>query len=238
MQSECKSNKFYHSAKIISHFFLNQMKTFSNISTIIFDLGGVLVNLDLPQCILNFKRLGIPDVENYLSNFGQSGFFLSFEKGHIGTEEFRNEIRKFAQKPLSDEQIDDAWCSFLCDIPVEKLQILAELKKKYRLVLLSNTNPLHIEVSAAGEFAKVGKTMYDFFDACYLSFEMKMTKPNADIFEKLLSVEQVAANQCLFLDDGMKNIEQATKLGIQTYLVKEHENLDFLLHKETFITIE
>lgn len=214
------------------------MKQFSNISTIIFDLGGVLVNLDLPQCILNFKRLGILDIENYLSNFGQSGFFLSFEKGHIGTEEFRNEIRKFAPNPLSDAQIDEAWCSFLCDIPVEKLHILAELKKKYRLVLLSNTNPLHIKVSAAAEFAKIGKTMYDFFDACYLSYEMKMTKPDAEIFEKLLSDEQVAANQCLFLDDGMKNIEQATKLGIQTYLVKEHENLDFLLHDETFITIE
>jgi putative hydrolase of the HAD superfamily len=214
------------------------MKQFSNISTIIFDLGGVLINLDLPQCILNIKRLGIDNIENLLSNFGQKGFFLQFEKGQIGTEEFRNEIRKFASKPISDTQIDEAWCSFLCDIPMQKLEILTALKDKFRIVLLSNTNPLHIEVNVEAEFAKVGKSIYDVFDACYLSYKMQMVKPEIEIFEKLLHDEQVAANQCLFLDDGLKNIQQAGKLGIQTYLVKEQEDLGFLLHNETFITIE
>ncbi|NDP20476.1 MAG: HAD family phosphatase [Paludibacter sp.] len=214
------------------------MKQFSNISTIIFDLGGVLINLDLPQCILNFKQLGIPDIENYLSNFGQSGFFLSFEKGHIGIDEFRNEIRKFGTKPITDNQIDQTWCSFLCDIPIEKLKILTELKKKYRLILLSNTNPLHLEVSASAEFAKEGKTISDYFDAFYLSYEMKMVKPDAEIFVKLLHNEQGEPNQFLFLDDGLKNIEQANKLGIQTYLVKEDEDLSFLLNDKTFITFE
>ncbi len=210
------------------------MKQFSNISTIIFDFGGVLINLDLPQCILNFKQLGIQNIETYLSNFGQKDFFLAFEKGQIGTEEFRTEIRKFATHPLSDEQIDNAWCSFLCDIPVEKLEILATLKKKFRVVMLSNTNPLHIEVSAASEFAKAGKTISDFFDACYFSYEMHMAKPDPEIFELLLATEQVDANQCLFLDDGLKNIEEAQKLGIQTYLVAPHEDLSFLLNNETW----
>ena len=234
LQSECKSSKFCHSAKILSYFFY-KMKQFSNISTIIFDFGGVLINLDLPQCILNFKQLGIQNIDNYLSNFGQKDFFLDFEKGNIGTEKFREEIRKFETTALSNEQIDTAWCSFLCDIPDEKLEILTELKEKFRIVMLSNTNPLHIEVSAAGEFAKRGKTINDFFDACYFSYEMHMAKPDAEIFLKLLEDEQVRPNECLFLDDGLKNIEQAAKLGIQTYLVKEHEDLSFLLKDETFI---
>ena len=211
------------------------MKQFKNISTIIFDFGGVLINLDLAQCISNFKELGIQNIDSYLSNFGQKDFFLDFEKGKIGTEKFRQEIRKYETKPLTDEQIDTAWCSFLCDIPSEKLHLLTELKKKFRIVMLSNTNPLHIEVSAASEFAKVGKTITDFFDATYLSYEMHMAKPDAEIFLKLLEDEQVRANECLFLDDGLKNIEQASKLGIQTYLVKEHEDLSFLLKEETFI---
>lgn len=206
------------------------MKQFNSVKNLIFDFGGVLINLDLPQCIQNIKDLGIPDVEQYLSNFGQKEFFLDYEKGIIDTPTFRNEIRKLAEKPIEDSQIDAAWCSFLCDIPIEKLELLTKLRQKYNLYLLSNTNPLHIEVSATGEFAKVGKTIHDFFDKCYLSFEMKMVKPDIEIFKTMLSDSQLVPDECLFLDDGQKNIEVASSLGIRTYLVSPHENLDFLLN--------
>jgi len=206
------------------------MKQYNNISTLIFDLGGVIVDLDLPKCIQNFKALGLNDVEQYLSNFGQKDFFLQFEKGQIGIPEFRNEIRKLAGIELTDAQIDEAWCSFLTQIPVEKLHLLSELKKKYRLLLLSNTNPLHIQTAVAAEFGKTGKTMQDFFDKCYLSYEMGMVKPDVEIFEALLADAQVKAEECLFLDDGKKNIDTAAALGIQTYWVEPNENLNFLLN--------
>lgn len=205
------------------------MKQFSGITTLVFDFGGVIINLDLPTCIQNLKELGVDNVEQYLSNFGQKEFFLQFEKGQIGIPEFRTEIRKLAGVKLTDDQIDSAWCSFLTDIPAEKLALLSELKKKYRMLLLSNTNPLHIEVSAAGEFAKAGKTIQDFFDKCYFSYEMGMAKPDKEIFEAVLSDAGVKPEECLFLDDGPKNIDMADKLGIQTYLVDVTENLDFLL---------
>ena len=205
------------------------MKQYNNISTLIFDLGGVIVDLDLPKCIQNFKDLGLENIEQYLSNFGQKDFFMRFEKGQIGIPAFRNEIRKLAGTELSDVQIDKAWCSFLTQIPVEKLHLLSELKKKYRLLLLSNTNPLHIETAVAAEFSKTGKTMQDFFDKCYLSYEMGMVKPDVEIFEALLTDAQVKAEECLFLDDGKKNIDTAAALGIQTYWVKPNENLNFLL---------
>ena len=205
------------------------MKQFNNISTFIFDLGGVIVDLDLPKCIQNFKELGLENIEQYLSNFGQKDFFMQFEKGQIGIPAFRNEIRKLAGIELTDAQIDKAWCSFLTQIPVEKLHLLSELKKKYRLLLLSNTNPLHIETAVAAEFSKTGKTMQDFFDKCYLSYEMGMVKPDVEIFEALLTDAQVKAEECLFLDDGKKNIDTAAALGIQTYWVKPNENLNFLL---------
>jgi len=208
---------------------LSQMKEFSNISTLIFDFGGVLINLDLNQCILNLKKLGLVEVEKYLSNFGQKDFFLQFEKGQIGTEKFREEIRKLTPKTLTDSEIDAAWCSFLCNIPVEKLEMLLELKKKYRIIMLSNSNPLHIEVSAAGEFEKAGTKITDYFDKCYFSYQMKMAKPDPEIFTTLLASEKVEAIKCLFLDDGPKNIEQADKLGFQTYLVSANEDLSFLL---------
>ena len=206
------------------------MKQYNNISTLIFDLGGVIVDLDLPKCIQNFKDLGLENIEQYLSNFGQKDFFMQFEKGQIGIPEFRNEIRKLAGIELTDAQIDEAWCSFLTQIPVEKLHLLSELKKKYRLLMLSNTNPLHIETAVAVEFSKTGKTMQDFFDKCYLSYEMGMVKPDVEIFEALLADAQVKAEECLFLDDGKKNIDTAAALGIQTYWVKPDENLNFLLN--------
>ena len=206
------------------------MKQYNNISTLIFDLGGVIVDLDLAKCIQNFKDLGLENIEQYLSNFGQKDFFMQFEKGQIGIPAFRNEIRKLAGTELSDVQIDKAWCSFLTQIPVEKLHLLSELKKKYRLLLLSNTNPLHIETAVAAEFSKTGKTMQDFFDKCYLSYEMGMVKPDVEIFEALLADAQVKAEECLFLDDGKKNIDTAAALGIQTYWVKPNENLNFLLN--------
>ena len=205
------------------------MKQYNNISTLIFDLGGVIVDLDLPKCIQKFKDLGLENIEQYLSNFGQKDFFMQFEKGQIGIPAFRNEIRKLAGTELSDAQIDKAWCSFLTQIPFEKLHLLSELKKKYRLLLLSNTNPLHIETAVAAEFSKTGKTMQDFFDKCYLSYEMGMVKPDVEIFEALLTDAQVKAEECLFLDDGKKNIDTAAALGIQTYWVKPNENLNFLL---------
>jgi HAD superfamily hydrolase (TIGR01509 family) len=210
------------------------MKQFNNITTLIFDFGGVLINLDINQCILNFKHLGVVDVEQYLNNFAQSGFFMQLEKGQISAAEFRNEIRKLTPNELTDSQIDEAWCSFLLEVPEEKLEMLLELRKKFRVLLLSNTNIIHFPNSEKLLFTDKGRKLSEYFDRCYLSYEMKMAKPDLEIFKNILASENVQGNECLFLDDGLKNTLQAQKLGIQTYLVSEHEDLSFLLHPETW----
>jgi putative hydrolase of the HAD superfamily len=201
----------------------------NTVTTLIFDFGGVIINLDLPQCIENLKKLGVESIEMYLSNFGQKEFFLQFEKGEIAIPEFRNEIRKLSNRKLTDAEIDAAWCSFLVDIPAERLVLLEKLRIKYKLLLLSNSNPLHVEVSSAIALEGTGKTIRDYFDKCYFSYEMGLTKPDPAIFEALLADAGVEAAECLFLDDGPKNIEAAKALGIQTYFVTQGENLDFLL---------
>jgi len=205
------------------------MKNYKNITTIIFDLGGVLCDLDIDRCILNFKQLGLENFEHYLNNFGQSGFFMQLEKGLITAAEFRNDVRKLTSKPLIDTQINEAWNSFLVGIPTKKLDLIIELRKKFRVVLLSNTNIIHFPDTVARFFNFNGMSTSDYFDKCYLSYEMKMAKPDEEIFNALLEAEQVSANECLFLDDGQKNIEQAAKLGIQTYLVKTGEDLSWLV---------
>ena len=205
------------------------MKHFSNISTLIFDFGGVLIDLDMNQSILNFKKLGVENVENYLSNFGQSGFFMQLEKGKISAEEFRSEIRKMTTNSITDKEIDDAWNAFLVRIPSEKLDIVYQLRKKFRVIMLSNTNAIHFPYAERTFFSYKNRGIDEYFDKCYRSYDMKMAKPDAEIFEAILSQEQVAPNQCLLLDDGPKNIEQAQKLGFQTYFVDPKEDLSFLL---------
>ena len=205
------------------------MKHFSNISTLIFDFGGVLIDLDMNQSILNFKKLGVENVENYLSNFGQSGFFMQLEKGKISAEEFRSEIRKLTTNTITDKEIDDAWNAFLVRIPSEKLDIVYQLRKKFRVIMLSNTNAIHFPYAERTFFSYKNRGIDEYFDKCYRSYDMKMAKPDAEIFEAILSQEQVAPNQCLLLDDGPKNIEQAQKLGFQTYFVDPKEDLSFLL---------
>ncbi len=208
------------------------MISLNNISTLIFDFGGVIINLDLPLCIRNLKAIGAHDAEKYLSNFGQAGFFLQWEKGEIDLPQFRNEIRKISVGNPSNEAIDAAWCSFLQDIPESRIKLLLELKKKYRLLLLSNSNPLHIDVSAKNEFGKFGLSLNDIFEHCFISYQMGMTKPDPAIFQTVLEESGVKACECLFLDDGTKNVDIARSIGIPSYLVKQGENLDFLLENE------
>ncbi|MBN1463530.1 MAG: HAD family phosphatase [Paludibacteraceae bacterium] len=194
------------------------------ITTVLFDFGGVLVNLNKQRCIDEFKKLGVYQVENYISNYTQSGLFLALEKGLISDEEFRNEIRKLSNKTLSDQQIDTAWNSFLLDIPEYKLDLLLQLRKKYRVTMLSNTNSIHFEQKARYEFGKKGLSIDDYFDKCYLSYELGMAKPQEEIFNHVLENEPSKAHEILFLDDGILNIETAKRLGFTCYLAKEQED--------------
>lgn len=210
------------------------MPLFKNITTLIFDFGGVLINLDKEKCIQQFIELGFTDVEHYLDEFLQSGIFLDLEKGVIDPSTFYSEIRKKTSHQISDEQINEVWNSFLIGIPAEKLDMLIELKKKFRILLLSNTNPIHIAHSQNIFKQHRGLPMPDYFDKCYLSYELGSVKPNTEIFQKMIEDANLIPSECLFLDDGIKNIEESKKLGFQTYLVKKNENLSFLLKEETW----
>jgi epoxide hydrolase-like predicted phosphatase len=197
-------------------------------TTLIFDFGGVLINLDIDACINRFKAIGVENVESYLSNYGQSGFFLEWERGGINLEEFHENVRAISSKNPTDQEIDEAWMAFLLDIPKEKTELLKQLRTRYRILMLSNTNPLHIDRNAKQAFAEHGTTQEELFDKCYLSYKIGLTKPSKEIFEYLLEKENLTPEECLFLDDGLKNIETARNMGFQTYLVQPKESLNFL----------
>ena len=198
---------------------------FTSISTLVFDFGGVLINLKREAAIDAFRKLGLDTADQLLDNYVQSGIFMQLENGSLSAADFRDEVRKLTAPTVTDEQIDQALYAFLLDIPAEKLELLLALRRKFRVVMLSNTNPIHFPWCAATKFTYNGHQLADFFDACYLSYVLKCSKPGAEIFHKLLEAEGVAPESCLFFDDGIQNIQAAQALHFQTVLVKPNEDL-------------
>lgn len=194
------------------------------IKNLIVDFGGVLINLDRQRCVENFKKLGLTDIEDFLGLYGQQGLFKNQEKGLITSEEFREGIREKIGKPVTDSQIDDAWNSFLVDIPLYKLDLLLKLREKYVVYLLSNTNEIHWRWSCNHAFPYRGFRVEDYFEKIYLSYEMKMLKPDIEIFEAVLQDEDIDPLQTLFIDDSEANCLAAQTLGLSTYTPKAGED--------------
>ena len=199
-----------------------------NIKTIIFDLGGVLMDLDKQRCIGAFEDLGFSDITEYLGEYEQKGMFMDLEDGTISATEFRDEVRKHIGEAITDQQIDEAFNRFLVGIPEQKLTLLHQLHKYYRLFMLSNTNPIMFESRIPELFRIQGLNIPDYFDKLYLSYQLGVTKPSPKIFEKIIADSGILPQETLFLDDSQKNIDAARKFGFQTYLVAPREDFSFI----------
>lgn len=189
----------------------------SKIRNLIFDFGGVLVDLDPQRCIKSFRDLGL-DVVPYLNTYLSQGIFLKMELGEISPKDFWTEVRQLFHSPeLTDAQLTDAWDSMLETIPVRRLEKLRELRKKYtNIYLLSNTNVLHWEMGKR-LFAAEGKTVNDYFDQIFLSCDLHLSKPDIKIFEKVLYKTGIVPEETLFIDDSAENCEAAESIGISTF---------------------
>lgn len=192
------------------------------IKNIIFDFGGVLVDLDPQACLDSFARLGLPQVADYLTPYGHKGPFGKVENGEIDLPTFRQQIRETFNVSLEDEQIDKAWAAFLMHIPYNKMKLVYELAKKYRVFLLSNTNPIHIK--KLQEFDDSGFPVKECFEKLYLSYEIGHSKPGKDIYEYLLKDAGILPDETLLVDDGPANCKTAELLGIHTYQPKPFED--------------
>ncbi len=198
------------------------------IKNIVFDLGGVLVGLNRGACEEAFRRIGFNDFGKILNEYVQGGFFLEYEKGAISTEEFMDIVRSYIdpqiRESVTDLQILGAMGAFLEDIPGYKLDYLIELKKRYRLFMLSNTNPIAIEI-VRPLFLTKGIPLESYFDKLFLSYQMKLAKPDDVIFEKVIESAVICASETLFVDDSPLNIETAKRLGYKTLLFNPSDNL-------------
>lgn len=198
------------------------------IKNLVIDLGGVLIDLDRQRCLDNFSKLGLPDVEHALDFCRQQDYLHSYEKGLITTVDFRNVIREKIGRLVTDARIDAAWNSFLVGIPTYKLELLLELRKDYVVYLLSNTNELHWKWICKHAFPYKTFRAEDYFEHIFLSYEMKMAKPEPDIFRQVLNEAGLVPQETFFIDDSADNCRVAQSLGISTYMPRAGEDWSHL----------
>ena len=188
-----------------------------NIKNIVFDLGGVLVDLDFKSAINGLQKAGFANVKEQLQAFDREGIFQKFELGEMTAEEFRSAIRENSTVTLTDEEVDALWNLMLLEIPREKLELILDLRGKYMVYLLSNTNSIHWNYVCKNAFNYRGFRVNDYFEKTFLSFEMHLAKPDKAIFEKMLEDANLLAEETLFIDDSEANCKAAAEVGIHAH---------------------
>jgi len=190
------------------------------IRNLLFDLGGVIMDIDRNNCIQAFKALGMSDIDRFLGDYAQQGVFADLEEGKISAASFRDIVRRYCPDGTTDMQIDDAFNEFLVGIPQYRLEMLLKLKDKYKVYMLSNTNEIMWNSRIAQEFRQIsGHDVNSYFDGIVTSFEAHSLKPDARIFMYAQDKLGILPEETLFLDDSADNVEAARKLGFMACVV-------------------
>lgn len=197
-----------------------------HIKNIIFDFGGVIYDIDHSKSKEAFIRLGIPDFDKLYSHAVQTKLFEDFEMGKITPNDFRRTIAQQLPNKIADQEIDAAWNALLIGFRTERFDLLHEVKKHYRLYLLSNTNQIHYksymnELIVQNQYAMFHK----LFERLYFSHQMGLRKPDAKIFDFVLHDSQLKAEETVFIDDYDLNIAAAKQYGLHSLLLKPGQTI-------------
>ena len=202
------------------------------IKNIIFDIGGVIINLDTTATIKAFVDMGINDFATIYSQLSQTNLFDQFDKGLITENYFFNSIKNQfdLKKPLHD--LEKAWNAMLLDFPKQRLDSLKKYKESHRTFLLSNTNETHIREFHRTLHQNYGMRDLDqFFEKVYFSCRVNMRKPDKEIFELVLKQNQLDPAETLFIDDTIHHVEGAKRVGLHAVLLKKDEEFEGVLKR-------
>jgi len=196
------------------------------ISNIIFDLGGVILDIDIKSVYSKSIQIGIETEYKGFGQFQDNKIFKDYEIGALSTDKFRNEIKKIAKPDFKIDNFDSIWNSIILEYPKENILILENLKTKYRTFLMSNTNELHYNYYTEILQKEFGyKNLDQLFEKAYYSHTSKMRKPEMRFFELILKQNNLDPKKTLFVDDFIENIEAANSLGIKTLHLKDGNTL-------------
>lgn len=200
------------------------------IKNVVFDLGGVLVGIDLDRCTAAFRSLGMDAVAEIVNPYYPAEMIGRLEHGDITFHEACDEMRRLSGTPeVTDDEIAHAYGVFLTEIPVAKLRQIDRLRQRgFRTYVLSNNNTASMEY-VRRMFTADGKTMDDYFDAVYLSYELHELKPSEAIFRKMIAASGMRPEETLFIDDGQRNVDAARALGFSVYMPAHGEDFGHIL---------
>ena len=196
------------------------------IENIIFDLGGVVLNLDYTRTAEAFMQLGLEDFPAMYSQASQTGLFDTYEKGLCSTPYFINSLLNYLPAGTTPNKVVAAWNAMILDFPKENLDLLMELKHSYRTFLLSNTNDIHIQaVNRALERASGNKSLHPYFEKVYFSCEIHLRKPDTEIFKHVCEENRLDPGHTLFIDDTEQHVLGARAAGLEAYYLQKGEKL-------------
>lgn len=207
------------------------MELLRGIHNIIFDLGGVLLNIDYAKTRQAFLDLGFHNFDEHYTQFSQTGIFDRFDKGEISPEAFFSELAGIVGNGAGILQLEHAWNAMLLDFPRENLVLLENLKTEYRIFLFSNTNEPHLEYFFQLMQKKYGLETPDIlFERVYYSCRIGMRKPDPAAFRFILGEDGLKASETLFIDDSPQHVQGAESVGIRAYYLKKGEKITNLLN--------
>lgn len=196
----------------------------SSIKHLVFDLGVVLYDIDYQAPIIAFEKLGISQFDQHFSKATQSTLFAKLERGELGLTDLTVELNKTFSLNLNEQEVEQAWNTILVDIPEQRIDMLLELKHRYHISLLSNTNNIHIK---SFEAHMASKGLLDKFQAAFdhifYSSVVGLRKPEPAIFKHVEDATGFSPAETWFIDDTQEHVLSAQTLGWNTYWLKQGE---------------
>lgn len=201
----------------------------NQIRNIIFDLGGVLLNINYQKTADAFEQLGFHDFNTMYTQYTADEIFSKLETGKMSNQDFYDSLLAKAAQPIRVEDLQTAWNAMLLDFRTESLAKLRQLKQEYNIFLLSNTNDIHWQAFQTIFTESTGEDSLDHhFHKAYYSHQVGLRKPNADIYEFVAADAGLEIAETIFIDDSYNNIEAASALGFQTHLLLAGEKIEAL----------
>lgn len=196
------------------------------IRNIIFDFGGVICNIDVRLSEQKFRELGFKGFNPSYSTEEGEDVFRRLEGGKISIPDFISTLKKHLRPDVSDQEILDAWNAMILDIPPARIKLLEEVRKSYRIFILSNSNEIHYN-KYLGDFSRNSGygSFNDLFEKTWFSFRIHLQKPNREIFEYVIRDGRLNPSETLFIDDSVQHIEAAGNVGLKTYHLRAPEEI-------------
>ena len=205
------------------------------IDALLFDLGGVLIDVDYHKTIDAFSQLGVQNPSDLYNQFGQNQLFDQYEKGEVPSKFFLEQLKPLTKNNTSESDIVTAWNAMIGDFPTEKLDFIAELSQHNPCFLLSNTNEIHLKKAIENLQKTAVKNLDDLFIKCYYSHIIGKRKPEVETFKWVVDQMGMEANKVLFIDDSPQHIEGAKKAGLQVIYYKESSDLFSIRDRVNFL---